>query len=609
MSRARLAAGGLALLAATAAALLVPTLFLKPYSIDHFYARLFLQFAWRRPMLLSQLQVLEPIGLRFHHDDLNDLSVEFQTTEAEWVERQLSILRRYDRTRLAPAARISYDTVEWFLEDVARGRPYMLHDYPVNQFSGAQSGLPEFMLTGHRIDDLRDAADYVERIRRFDTAFAQLGESLELRRQRGIVAPAFVLRLVLREMREFIAVEPPEHPLHLHLAARLEALAGPAEARARLLSELHLALAERLSPAYRRLIATVENLEREAGDEIGAWTLPDGEAFYDYALDHHATRDVSPNQVHRLGLAEVARIEEEIRDVLRQLELPTEQPAAEIQRLTREPRFLYSDDPTGHQRMLDDYRAIISEIEGRLEELFERRPPGAIDIEAVPEPERLGAPAAYYRLPAVDGSRPATFFVNLREIDRVPSFAMRTLAYHETIPGHHCQGTLTAPGGGAPLLRRMLPLTAFVEGWALYAETLAGDIGLLDDPYDRLGHLEAELFRAARMVVDTGIHARRWDRRRAVDYMTATTGMPRAEALVEVERQIVNPGQACAYKIGQLEFIELRQRARRRLAGRFDLRRFHAAVLSHGAVPLELLERIMEDWIEAELRGTDRSGA
>ena len=603
----RLAAWGAALLAALAAALLVPTLFLKPYTLDQFYTRLFVQFAWRRPLLLSQLRVLEPLGLRFHNDDLNDLSVDFQVAEADWVERQLSILRRYDRTDLGTAEAVSYDTVEWFLEDVARGRSYMLHDYPVNQFSGVQSSLPEFLLTGHQLEDARDAADYVARVRRFGPAFAELGEGLELRRERGIVAPAFVLRLVLREMRQFIAVEPPDHPLYLHLAARLERLGTPAGVRDRLLEDLRRALAEDLYPAYRQLIATVERLEEEPGGEVGAWTLPDGEAFYDYALDHHATTDVSPDEVHRVGLAEVARIEEEIRGVLRGLDLADAEPAAEIQRLARQDQFLYDDDPAGHRQMLRQYRRILDEISDRLDGLFERRPASGVEVAAVPEGEELGSPAAYYRQPPADDSRPGTFFVNLREIRRVPRFAMRTLAYHETIPGHHCQISLAGDAGGAPLLRRLLPLTAFVEGWALYAETLAAEQGFLDDPHDRLGYLEAELFRAARLVVDTGIHHHRWDRRRAVEYMTGTTGMPRTEALVEVERQIVNPGQACAYKIGQLEILELREGARRRLGGSFDLRRFHTAVLEHGALPLEILERVVESWIESELRGAGPS--
>ncbi|MFQ5349484.1 MAG: DUF885 family protein, partial [Thermoanaerobaculia bacterium] len=473
MNRARLAAWALALLAAVAAAVLVPTLFLKPYSVDHFYARLFVQFAWRRPLLLSQLRVLEPLGLRFHNDDLDDLSVAFQNAEADWVERQLSILRRFDRATMSAAGRVTYDTVEWFLEDVARGRPYMLHDYPLNQFSGAQSSLPEFMLTGHRIDDLRDARDYVERIRRFDTAFDQLREGLELRRRRGIVAPDFVLRLVLREMREFVGVEPHDHPLYLHLAAQLERLGGPATERARLLQGLRLALTDELYPAYRQLIAAVEELTEKSAGGLGAWALPDGDAFYDYALDHHATTDVSPDGIHRLGLAEVARLEQEIREVLIGLDLPADEPAAEIRRLARQERFLYPDDDAGHRRMLDDYRAIIGQIEERWGQLFERRPPGGIEVAEVPETEELGSPAAYYRLPADDGSRPATFFVNLREIDRMPRFAIRTLAYHEAIPGHHCQGTLARPGGDAPVLRRMLPLTSLVAGWALYAETLA----------------------------------------------------------------------------------------------------------------------------------------
>ncbi len=608
MSRSgRLAAGAAVLLALAAAAVLIPTLLLKPYRIDHFYTRLFAQFAWRRPLLLSQLQVLEPLGLRFHDDELDDLSVEFQVAEADWVEHQLAILRRYDRAELDPAGRISYDTVEWFLEDVVRGRPFMLHDYPVNQFSGVQSSLPEYLLTGHRIDDPRGARDYVGRLRRFGPAFAQLREGLELRRRRGIVAPAFVLRLVLRDMREFIAIEPARHPLYLYLAASLDRLGGPDSERERLLAEARKALSDDLYPAYRQLIETIEGLEEEAAGKVGAWTLPDGEAFYDYALDHHATADVSPEEVHRLGLAEVARIEEEIRAVLRGLDLPTAEPAAEIRRLARQPEYLYADDEAGHRRMLAGYREILGEIGDRLEVMFERRPAGGIEVRAVPEAEQLGSPAAFYRPPAADGSQPGIFFVNLRAIDRVPRFAMRTLAYHEAIPGHHCQGTLATEARGAPLLRRLLPLTAFVEGWALYAETLAAEQGFLDDPHDRLGYLEAELFRAVRMVVDTGIHLHRWDRQRAVEYMAATTAMPRAEVMVEVERQIVNPGQACAYKLGQLEILGLRERARRRLAGRFDLRRFHTTVLENGAVPLEILERVVDRWIESELREAGQS--
>ena len=600
MSRGRIALAVAAALAACAlAALLVPTLFLKPYSIDHFYSRLFLRFAWHRPLLLSQLQVLEPLGLRFHQDELDDLSVDFQIAEAEWLERQLAVLRRYDRDELAPAERHSYDAVVWFLEDIVRGRPFIFHDYPLNQFSGAQSSLPEFMLTGHRLADLRDARAYVARIGRLDEVFAQLREGLELRRRRGIVAPRFVLRLVLREMRELIAVEPEAHPLHLHLAARLEGLAVEPDEAAALLARLRRTLQEEVYPAYGELIAAVEAIEESADDGIGAWRLPDGAAFYDYALDHHATLDVSAEELHRRGLAEVARLEQEARRVLASVGLEDDEPAAGIRRLARDSRFLYPSDDEGQRRMLDDYRRIIDESDGRLAHLFEHRPPARLEVEPVPESKALTSPPAYYQLPTPDGSRPGVLFVNLREIGRMPRFSMRTLAYHEAIPGHHLQGTMAVPP--APLLRRILPLTAFVEGWALYAERLAAENGLLDDPYDRLGYLEAELFRAVRLVVDTGIHDRRWERRQAIDYMLAHTGLGRAEALVEVERQIVNPGRACAYKIGQLEMLELRRRARSRLGDRFDLRRFHTAVLENGALPLALLERVVDGWIEGEL--------
>ncbi len=601
MSRTRIAAvAAMVLVAVGAAVFLVPTLLFKPWSIDHFYTRLFVQFAWRRPLLLSQLQVLEPLALRFHNDDLDDFSVDFQIREADWLARQLAILRRYDRSRLAPADRISYDAVEWYLEDVVRGRPYMFHDLPLNQFTGVQASLPEFMLTSHPIENLRGAEEYVERIGKIETAFAEVREGLELRRQRGIVAPRFVLRLVLREMREFIAVEPPQHPLYLHLAIRLEQLEVAPAARAQLLDRLRDSLADSLYPAYRELIAATQRLEDLAGDEIGAWRLPDGEAFYDYALDHHATIDVSPQEVHLEALDEVERLGGEVREILRRESLPAEVPAAAIRRLARQERFLYADDESGRGQMLADYRRIIAEMEGGLDALFELPPPLPVRVEPVPRSKQPSAPAAYYQPPSADGTPLGTFFVNLREIGRMPRFAMRTLAYHEAIPGHHLQSTVAPAEAAAPLLRRLLPLTAYVEGWALYAEHLAAERGFLDDPYDRLGYLEAELFRAVRLVVDTGIHERRWSRQRAVDYMLATTGLSPSEALVEVERQIVNPGQACAYKIGQLTLLRLRDRAQRQLVGRFDLRRFHTLVLENGALPLALLERVVDRWIESE---------
>ncbi len=603
MSRGRLVAAGAALVAIAAAVYLVPLVFFKPWTLEQFYGRLFLEFVLRRPMLLSQLRLLEPLGLDFHNDELDDLSPDFQRREAAWVARQLEILRRFDRDALRGGERLSYEVLEWFLEDVAAGRPFMLHDYPINPVDGLQAGLPEFLLTGHRIDDLDGAEDYVTRVGRLPRALEQLRLGLEERRRRRIVLPLPLLRAALREMREFTAIAADRHPLYLRLEQRLEQLDVPPAARRRLLERLEDEVAGRVYPAYAATADRLEELTADSGDEVGVWRLPDGEAFYAYALGHHATRPVSASALHQLGLDEVTRIEAEMRLALDGLGLPVEQPGATVRRLATEPAFLYADDDQGRARILADARAILDQAEARLDELFPRRPPVGVRVAAVAEADELDSPRAFYQPPPPDRSGPGVFYLNLRQLDSLPRFRLRTLVYHEAVPGHHSQGALAPSGADEPLFRRLLPFTAFVEGWALYAERLAAEHGLLDDPHDRLGHLDAELFRAARLVTDTGIHHLRWDRERAIAYLSRVTGLERPEALAEIDRQIVSPGRVCASKVGQTTLLELRARARGLLGERFDLRRFHAAVLRDGALPLTLLEGRMEAWMAGE-RGT-----
>jgi uncharacterized protein (DUF885 family) len=633
---------------------LVPTLWGRPWSIDHFYDRVFFEFALARPMLLSQLRVLEPWGIRFHNDDLDDFSTAFQLEEAERVRRDLATLRSYDVDAQTVDQRLSTQVLGWFLEVLADGEPYLLHDFPLNQFSGVQNELPDFMLNVHQIHDARDARDYVTRLSRFGTAADQVIAGMQERATRGIVPPRVILERVAADLDRFVAGGPDANPLDVEFEKRLGTIAGlPERERDELLAAARAEIRDTVFPAWQRLAHLVPELEAQAPVEVGAWNLPDGALYYGWALRFHTTTNLDADAIHELGLREVARIQAEMREILEaeghpvadvtteaiaapapfeaaplpQAEGPagtapaveeagpgtgagSAGPAAAAARvpslgdvlrdLHHDERFLYPDTDEGRAAILADDQRILDEVAARLPSLFGRLPRAPVQVERVPPFKEAGAAGAYYMPPPLDGSKPGIFYLNLRNPRDVVRFGMRTLVFHEAIPGHHLQIALAQEQTGLPLFRRVLPFTAFVEGWALYAETLAAEQGWHPTPMDRLGQLVAEVFRAARLVVDTGIHARRWTREQAIDYMLRNTGMPEGDVAAEVERYIVTPGQACAYKVGQMKILELRERARERLGPRFDLREFHDRVLGQGALPLVLLEEEIDRWLASK---------
>jgi uncharacterized protein (DUF885 family) len=592
-----LAALGLAL----AGAFLVPTLWGKPWSIDHFFARVFLEFALERPLVLSQLRILEPWGIDFHADDLDDFSLEFERDELREAKRNLELLRSYDRDSLSASQRLSADVLEWFLATEVAGEPFLLHDYPVNQLNGIQHGLPEFMLNVHQLNEPEDAVDYNARLARFGVAMDQVTQGLAARRRAGNVPPRFVLGLVRDDIAAFLERPPEEHFLYRHLAIALDhmdALAAPR--RDELLAGARQALAQEVLPGYRRLDAALAELEGEAGDEAGVQRLPDGEAYYAWQLRRHTTTALGAEEIHQLGLREVARIRREMQAALAEQGLPGDDPIAAVRALSRDPRYLYPEGDAGREAILADYQRIIDEAWSRLPALVGRLPAARVSVLRVPESMQGGGPLAYYDPPPFDGSRPGVFYANLRDVRENVKFRMRTLAYHEAVPGHHLQVALAMEARDVPFFRRVMPFTAFTEGWALYAERLAAEQGLQPTPADRLGMLVDQMFRAARLVVDTGIHAKGWSRGRAIAYMQEQTGKPLGEVVSEVDRYVVLPGQACAYMVGQLEILRLREEAQRRLGERFDLRAFHDVVLGGGALPLSILERQVGAWIDAQ---------
>ena len=598
------------------AGLLVATVFVvnlvafRPFSLNLFYEKVFIEFALDNPELLTSIGLAEQFGYRRHNAQFSDDSLAKQAKDFAELKQNLADLRAYDLAAQTPEQRLSTRVLERFFSGQLEGERFQFHNYPVNQLWGVQSSLPEFMIQQHRIEDRRGAEDYLARLGLFGRKFDQVLEGLAERERRGIVPPRFVIERVLTEMRAFVARPVAEHPLQRNLASKVQALKDVDDsAKALLVARGSQAMTETVLPAYRRLIKFFEQQLPKATDDDGVWKLPDGAAYYAWRLKEQTTSKMTPDEVHALGLAEVARISQEMRAILQaQGELREgETPAQALARLGEDPRFLYPNTDAGRQAALADYTRMGEEQRVASRAVIGLKPKAAMQVQRVPTFKEQTAPGAYYNPPALDGGRPGVFFANLRDMNEVPKFGMRTLAVHEGIPGHHFQIALAQEQPGGPTFRRLLPFTAYSEGWALYAEWLALEIGLYrDDPFGNLGRLQAEMLRAVRLVVDTGLHAKRWTRQQAVDYMVAQTGNPLASVVTEVERYIVDPGQACAYKVGMLSLQAARRRAEQALGPAFDaqaLKDFHDVVLRGGALPLDVLDEQVDAWVAQRQAG------
>jgi uncharacterized protein (DUF885 family) len=582
--------------------LVAHTVWLKPLKIDWFFERVFVEYAVKNPEMLSGMRMLPP-WMDWYSDDLADASLAAEDEMRAKLRADLATLRSYDRAALDPNTQTSYDMLEYFLRIQEEGDRFRHHDYPLNQLFGLQNDLPTFMATQHPVASVAEAEDYIARLGKFPLKFEQTMQGLKAREDAGIIPPRFVITKVLDEMQRFVAAPPKENMLYTTFADKLKK--APAEAvnegtRARLLGEVEGAIEASVYPAYRGFIAYYEALLPKATGNHGVWALPDGEAMYAWAVRQHTTTDMTAGQVHALGLSEVARIEGEMDAILQGQGLAEGTIGARVQQIATRPDQLYPDTDEGRAQIIDDFQHIIDEIDRGLGDAFNVRPKARVKVERVPVFREKTAPGAYYNTPAFDGSRPGIFYINLRNTAEVARFGMRTLAYHEAIPGHHFQSTIQQELTGVPMFRKVLPFTAFSEGWALYTERLAWELGFQKDPLDDLGRLQAEMFRAVRLVVDTGLHAKRWTREQAIDYMREKTGMPETDVVAEIERYLVNPGQALAYKVGMMKLLELRQRARDALGERFELARFHDFILTGGDMPLMLLEQRVDAWIAAE---------
>ncbi|MBC7659707.1 MAG: DUF885 domain-containing protein [Chitinophagaceae bacterium] len=574
--------------------------FFRPFTINEFYTRCFVQIALEKPQLLSTLHFIEQYGIKFHQSKLDDLSEAAQDETLAALKRMMKQLKEYDTSHFNEDEKNNYDTFEHFLADQIEGHDkWRYHNYPLNQLFGLQSEFPSFMDSSHQVKTEGDADDYVTRLTAVKAQFRQIMEGLVIRESKGIIPPRFVILKVLAEMNAFVKTPPEQNILYRSFEKKLKESAIVEADQHKVLARAKDEIIKTVYPSYQMFIDYFEILKGKATDDDGVWKLPEGDAYYAYALKSETTTDLSPEAIHQIGLREVERIEAEMKKIFVQQGLISTKTVGQMMEdLGRDQKVLYPDTDAGRAQILLDYKTILDESEAKMSDLFDQKPKAKIQVKRIPEFKEKTSPGGYYEEPAMDGTRPGTFYANLYDIKATPKFGMRSLAHHEGIPGHHFQISLAQENPNLVFFRKIIPFTAYVEGWALYAEQLGFEAGLDSDPFNNLGRLQSELFRSVRLVVDTGIHRKHWTRIQAIRYMIDHTGMAESDVVSEIERYIVNPGQACAYKVGMLKILALRQRARDSLGDRFNLKEFHSIILGGGALPLSLVERNVDAWIK-----------
>jgi uncharacterized protein (DUF885 family) len=507
----------------------------------------------------------------------------------ELAQRGLAELARFDRTRLTESQLVSADLMKWQLEVVVDGRKYDDFAFPLEQFGGANVNLPNQLAVGHPLVTEKDAEHYVARLRHVAARMQEATSEAVSLAEKRMVPPKFILAATIAQMEQFISTPPGQNPFVSSFAERAAAAPGiPAAARERLRAEAEQITATQIYPAWRAALTVLRALEPRATDAAGLSRFPAGLEAYQYHLRRFTSTALTADEIHQTGLREVARIEREMDGLLKQLGRSSGSLQDRIAQLEKDLSYPLTED--GRAQIMRDVDAMIRDAQQRSASLFLKTPMAPVVARPYPRFREANA-AASYNSPSPDGSRPGTFQIPLRP-SRMTKFGLRTLVYHETVPGHHVQVALTVENRANPRFRQIGALggiSAFGEGWGLYAERLAAENGWYEgDIEGRLGQLNAALFRARRLVVDTGLHTKGWTRQQAIDYGIEAS---------EVERYVVNPGQACAYMLGELKLVELREKTRKALGPRFDPKAFHDLVLSTGMVPLTLLEQVVDRFI------------
>lgn len=547
-----------------------PTVQTQPVQSEIDKANAFFEDTFNRDVMKSPVYQTY-MGIKKDYDKWDDGSEERVLADFEQTKADLVALKAINRELLDDATKVSYDLKKQALENEIADFKWRHYNYPVNQMFGVHSMIPAFLINQHQIADVSDAKAYISRLNGVTMVIDQLIKDLDVRADKGIIAPKFVFPHVIDSSKNILHGAPfdtgEDSTLLADFKRKVAALEISESEKSALINDAEKALKAAVKPSYTKLINYLAQLEKRADERDGAWKFPDGETFYNNALARTTTTDLTAKEIHSIGLAEVARIHDEMRAIKEKVGFDGDLKAF-MQFMKTDKQFYYPNTAEGKQRYLDEATALIDNMKSRLDELFIVKPKADLKVKAVEAFREKAAGKAFYQQPAPDGSRPGIYYANLYDMEAMPTYQMEALAYHEGIPGHHMQIAIAQELEGVPKFRKFGGYTAYVEGWGLYSELVPKEMGLYEDPYSDFGRLAMELWRACRLVVDTGIHAMKWTRQQGIDYYVNNTPNATSDGVKMVERHIVMPSQATAYKVGMLKILELREAAKEQLGDR-----------------------------------------
>ena len=552
----------------------------------------------RSPMMQTYL------GLKDNQDKLDDASQLADDETAALTKAWLDDMGRdFDIDRLDKQTALSYRLYEFAAEDELASHKFAGNEYVFQHMGGPHTDLPSFMINFHSVSSVEDAQAYISRLTQSRRYLGQYAAKAQVQFENGVVLPKFVYGKISEASRNVITGAPfsegDDSPLFADIKGKINSLTISDAQKESLIKEAEAALLSHLQPAYLDLLKMFETHKASATEDDGAWKLPNADEYYAARLRHYTTTDMTAEEIHDIGLKEVARIQDEMREIMKQVEFDGSLKEF-FDFLRSDPQFVFPNTDEGRASYISEATEIIEDMKGRLDGLFITKPKADIIVKRVEPFREATAFGAFYNRPAPDGSRPGTYYINLKDVKEQPKYLMQALAYHEGIPGHHMQIAIAQELEGLPKFRTLGGHTSYIEGWALYSEAVPKELGLYTDPYSDFGRLSMEIFRAARLVVDTGIHTKKWTREQAVQYYLDNIPNPEGDVRAEIDRYIVWPGQATAYKIGMIKIQDLRETAETRLGDKFDIREFHDVVLANGSVPLNVLEELVEDWIKSK---------
>jgi uncharacterized protein (DUF885 family) len=534
---------------------------------------------------------------------LDDASLAALAGDKKRNTQQLNALKALDRNSLSGMDQINYDVVMFGLQsqEVANqrydygpggaGAPYV-----ISQLTGSYDQIPDFLDNQHQIATKADADDYLSRLAAFGTLLDQEVEVVRHDMALGCIPPDFALAKTLDQMQKLRATPAANAVMTTSVAKRAKEKGIPGDYA----GQAEKIVTEKVYPALDRQIALVKDMQAHATHDAGVWKLKDGGEYYTDSILSWTTSTLKPAEIHQMGLDVVKTVSARIDDIMKQHGMTKGTVGERLRAMYDDPKFRYPNTDAGKEKLLADLNVKVQVVRAKLPQYFGVLPKADVVIKRVPKYTEASQPGGYYENASLDGKRPGIYHINLRDTAEVPSWTLPTLTYHESIPGHHLQLSIQQEAT-LPLIRKVSFFSAYIEGWALYAEQLADEMGMYDnDPFGRIGYLHDAMFRGVRLVVDTGIHAMRWSREQAIKYYTDTLGDPVASATTEVERYCVWPGQACAYMLGKLTILRLRDKAKQALGSKFDIHQFHDAILLCGAVPLTVLETVVDNYIKAK---------